>query len=288
MQRRLFMMATVAGVLLMLAASHAAATAQRTFVASYGSPANTAFNCSIVKPCRAFSEAISVTSAGGEVIVLDSAGYGPVTIAQSVSIIAPAGVYGGISVLSGVGITVDGSSIKVVLRGLTINGQGGTVGIEFLQGTKLTIEDCEISNMTFDGIRLYAPGSTITVKNTVIRDIVNFGIDVGAGRLTVTNSVLTNNAVIGITAGSNAGSVTDVMVTRSTITGALYGLYVQAGPGSTTRLVSDSNVINNVSAAAFRFEGGAGTESIYTSGNNTVGFNNAIVSGGTLTPIGTH
>jgi hypothetical protein len=30
--------------------------AQRTFVASYGLTTNTAFNCSIAKPCRQFSE----------------------------------------------------------------------------------------------------------------------------------------------------------------------------------------------------------------------------------------
>ena len=36
-----------------------------------------------------------------QVIVLDSAGYGPVTITQAVSIIAPAGVYAGVSVSRG-------------------------------------------------------------------------------------------------------------------------------------------------------------------------------------------
>jgi hypothetical protein len=61
------------------------------FVAAYGAAANTAFNCSIAKPCRSFSDAIGVTSAQGEVVVFDSAGYGPVTITQSVSIIAPTG-----------------------------------------------------------------------------------------------------------------------------------------------------------------------------------------------------
>ncbi|MEO8674060.1 MAG: hypothetical protein ABI569_00675, partial [Casimicrobiaceae bacterium] len=71
----------------------AAATAQRTFVASNGvdNPV-----CSIASPCRGFAAAVAATSAGGEVIVLDSAGYGTVTISQAVSIIAPAGVYAGV------------------------------------------------------------------------------------------------------------------------------------------------------------------------------------------------
>ena len=57
----------------------AAATAQPKFVASTG---NDAAACSLAQPCRGFARAIAQTSAGGEVIVLDSAGYGPVTITK--------------------------------------------------------------------------------------------------------------------------------------------------------------------------------------------------------------
>ena len=55
--------------------------------------------CSLTQPCRGFTAAIAQVIAGGEVIALDSAAYGPVTITQSVSIIGPAGVYVGISVI---------------------------------------------------------------------------------------------------------------------------------------------------------------------------------------------
>ena len=107
MTSRTMVFAALAFALSMLGASEATGTAQRTFVASYGATANTAFNCSLSKPCRAFSEAISVTNPGGEVVVLDSAGYGPVTITQSVSIIAPAGVHAGVTVFTGDGVTVN-------------------------------------------------------------------------------------------------------------------------------------------------------------------------------------
>jgi hypothetical protein len=83
-----------------LASSHTYA-AQRAFVASYGTDVNTAANCSLASPCRGFAAAATVTDANGEIIVLDSAGYGPVTITKSISIIAPAGVYAGITVFSG-------------------------------------------------------------------------------------------------------------------------------------------------------------------------------------------
>ena len=66
-----------------LLAGNAHAAAQRTFVASNGNDANTAFNCSIVNPCRGFAAAVGVTTVNGEVVALDSAGYGAFTISQS-------------------------------------------------------------------------------------------------------------------------------------------------------------------------------------------------------------
>src|SRR5512138_668523 len=81
-----------------LAVSFPLCAAQRTFVSTSGvnNPA-----CSLAAPCRDFAAAIAATSVNGEVIVLDSGGYGPVTITQSASIIAPPGVYAGISVSAG-------------------------------------------------------------------------------------------------------------------------------------------------------------------------------------------
>lgn len=177
MLRRTYALASISFGLSMLAATGAAATAQRTFVASTGSPANTAFNCSITKPCRAFSEALGVTTSGGEVIVLDSAGYGPVTITKSVSIIAPEGVYAAVTVFSGDGIVISGGSIEVVLRGLTINGQGGNRGIFYTLGSRLTVERCVVRNMATFGIGLGFTGN-IMIEDSVIRDNGSNGINI--------------------------------------------------------------------------------------------------------------
>src|SRR5215470_7149502 len=95
------------------------ALSQRTFVASTGDDGpSAAAGCTLAQPCRSFAAAMAHTLFGGEVVVLDSAGYGPVTISQSVAITAPAGVYAGISVLtaSGDGVVVAGAGIDVVLR----------------------------------------------------------------------------------------------------------------------------------------------------------------------------
>ena len=91
-----------------------AAGIQRTFVASSGVDTNP---CNLPAPCRTFGAAMAHTDPSGEVIVLDSAGYGAFTVAQTVSIIAPAGVYAGITVFSGTGITIAAGAGVVTLRG---------------------------------------------------------------------------------------------------------------------------------------------------------------------------
>jgi hypothetical protein len=118
-----------------------AGAAPRNFVASFGTDANTASNCSLALPCRGFTAAQTVTDNNGEIIVLDSAGYGAVTITKSISIIAPVGVYAGISASSGGdGVRINTEGISVVLRGLTIISQGGNNGIAMTAGKKLTVK----------------------------------------------------------------------------------------------------------------------------------------------------
>jgi len=261
-----------------LTATDASATAQRTFVASYGSPANTAFNCSIVKPCRAFSEAISVTSPAGEVIVLDSAGYGSVTITQSVSIIAPPGIYAGVSVSGGNdGVTINAPGAIVVLRGLSINGQGGLRGILFQAGARLRVENCVLSGMSSAGISHSAPSGELIVLASITRDNGGTGINVNGDILsavldhvqsehnqgdgfylaptagsvgalaTVVESVFTHNGGNGIAAESIAGATVTIVVDRSVMaSNGLSGFRTDVPTGSSvTATVSHSTLNDN-------------------------------------------
>jgi len=172
----------------------ATATAQRTFVASYGNDANP---CSRAAPCRSFGAAIAQTDDAGELIVLDSAGYGKVTISKSVTVTAPAGVYAGISVFSGDdGVTVDASLGIVKLRGLFINGQGGNAGVKFVQGIELRIERCEITGMGAYGISATSIGSTtLLVQDTAVADNLGTGIYVNG----TVQTFLSNVTVVGNT-----------------------------------------------------------------------------------------
>jgi hypothetical protein len=158
-----------------IAATACTAAAQRTFVATTGNDTNTAHNCSLAYPCRGFAAALAVTSSNGEIIVLDSGGYGPVTIDRSVSIFAPAGVYAGVSVFSGTGITVDGAGIHVALQGLAINGQGGTTGIAVLHAARVSIERVSIRNMTSNGLLITATGD-FALRDVDVRSNGNVGV----------------------------------------------------------------------------------------------------------------
>src|SRR6202166_273741 len=134
-----------AGMIALLVASSSAlavGTASRTFVSGTGSDTG---SCPLATPCRTFAYALTQTAPSGEIIVLSSAGYGPVIITQSVSIINTSN-FAGITVASGNGITINaGTNDSVVLRGLTIDGGGtGSNGIIFNTGGKLTIDQCDV------------------------------------------------------------------------------------------------------------------------------------------------
>jgi hypothetical protein len=234
----------------------AAAAAQRTFVASYGVAANTAFNCSIAKPCRAFSEAIGVTTSGGEVIVLDSAGYGPVTITQSVSVIAPPGVYAGVSVFSADGITINGASVNVRLNGLSINSQGGVNGINFVQGASLHVEGCTMSGFSEGGIVINGVGKVTVVDTSLLGNEIGIWAK-AAAIITVARATIDRNHSAGlfITAGASA-SVVQSTVTNSTGP----GIEVRGDASGDTRASIDSSLVaDNGSRGILVYDAGAAT-----------------------------
>ena len=72
--------------------------AQRTFVSTLGNDLNA---CSLAAPCRGFTRALVQTDASGEIVVLDSGGYGSVAVDSSVSIVSPPGAQMATSSLPG-------------------------------------------------------------------------------------------------------------------------------------------------------------------------------------------
>lgn len=103
MPRHRILVGCLVAVLVVLAAPCAHATTFYTYVASYGNDGGT---CTVDAPCRSLTRALTQTSAGGELLILDTGDYDPVSITQSVSILTAPGVVASIAVSSGDGITV--------------------------------------------------------------------------------------------------------------------------------------------------------------------------------------
>src|ERR1051325_11029515 len=168
---------------LLIVATLGAAQAQtrRVFVAAQGADAN---DCSFANPCRTFNRAASVVSPGGEIDVLDPAGYGSISVTKALSVQGHgfAGISPAASSASGVFVAAGGSD-KVFLSGLIIEGENfGSTGITFQSGATLTIENTVIRNWNDSGIAI-VPSSTacvgnctISVTDTVVADNGGHGI----------------------------------------------------------------------------------------------------------------
>ena len=179
------------------------ASATRPFVSATGSDTNP---CTFSSPCRSFQHAHDVVTSGGEIDVLDPAGYGALTITGAISIQGHG--YAGLAVPSGNGLTINaGLTDKINLRGLLIDGVGtGDDGIVFNTGGSLNIQDCVIRNFAGAGIHFLSTASVSTlfsVSDTLVADNGGNGIDVEpTGAVVVTgvfNRVeIDHNAVIAL------------------------------------------------------------------------------------------
>ncbi|CAG9933551.1 right-handed parallel beta-helix repeat-containing protein [Candidatus Nitrotoga arctica] len=279
---------------------------QRSFVASYGNDANI---CDTFFPCRTFAKALTVTDPNGEVLALDSSGYGPVTLTQSVSLAAVPGAYAGIAVFPGTsGVTI-GAGVSVVLRGLTINGLGGDNGILLSGISDLSIENCVISNLSGAGQHgvLVNAAATVRMVDTLVRDN-DIGIQLQGGATTdisgskflgnntgilVTSTASTITAVAisdtlvtggvnGIEASSGTSGTSQINVIRATVTDNTVGVKTSASPGFARINLSDSMVTGNGTGLSQATSG-----TLNSLGNNTVTDNTPNTSGtiGSVPPM---
>jgi hypothetical protein len=151
------MFALVACTLVFSVAAQAQAT--RTWVSGVGDDVNP---CSRTAPCKTFAGAISKTATGGEISVLDPGGYGTLTITKAITVDGGTGAGWGSTLFSAVNgfvinITTNLTTDKVILRNLSINGAGTTLGVDgvrFLDGEELTLENVSIFNYSGDGVEV--------------------------------------------------------------------------------------------------------------------------------------
>ena len=230
---------------------------QRTFVsAQTGSDTNP---CSITSPCRSFDRALSVVTPGGEVVALDSGGYGAMTIDKSVSVVAPAGVHAGITAAKGV--TIGGGYTTVTLRGLYMTGvpAGGSssIGVSVESyNSKVAVENCTIIGFA-TGVRFFSTG-LLAVRDSAIRHASLAAISTGGlteyePAATTVDNVRVDDAghsVVEPAAGIAVWGFGHTAVRNSTVTGAFRG-FVALGrteanvPANAAMFITDSLSFRN-------------------------------------------
>lgn len=293
----------------LFAAAAVVQAAPRTFVASTGSDANP---CSLSAPCRTFQAAVNAVDAGGQVVALDSAGYGTITINKSVQVIVPPGVHGGIASSGATdGVTINaGASDVITLRGLYIS-RNDTMnsGIMFLSGASLFVENCVIEKFSA-GIDLQPTNSArVSIKNVIVRNSgfagigmfpqgtadlkaviedswlenVQTGVDARDNTFVqVRNTVATGNSFAGFVSGSNNAGPARLTVENSVASNNTTGIRSIGSLGGNTVVLSNNLVTGNV----FGLTNDGGSAVMESRGNNTVRGNSVNLSGSITTTFG--
>jgi hypothetical protein len=241
--------------------------------------------------------------------VLDSAGYGPVTLAKSVALTAPPGVYAGVTVTTDAtsGVIVNGAGIEVTLRGLTINENAiGYAGIWVVDGARLTVERVAVRGFNL-GFFSMAPGSQTFIHDSTFSGSRGSGISVGVNtgadiRATLDRVRVEANNGYGVAAQGGA----TVQIRDSVLAvNASSGLRSNSSVGGlTTRVVADAvDLYDNGSRGALADSNGAGNAAELVISRSTISHNatsgvsvqpssggsaSAIVSGCTITSNGTN
>lgn len=226
------------------------AQATRTWISGVGDDVNP---CSRTAPCKTFAGAISKTAAGGEIDALDPGGFGGVTITKSITLEGGGGQVASVLVTGAPGIVVAaGVNDNVVIRNLSITGinGGGTIGVRFISGKSLRIENCNINGFSGRGIDVSPNNASgnppnVFVINTTSNDNGDSGIRSGVTQrvlVSIVNSRFNNNGNYGVFAGDFAR----FSVNGSDASGnGTAGFIAQANAGDVVMNVSNSTANNN-------------------------------------------
>lgn len=270
---------------LSFAAAPAHALTQRTFVSGTGADSGA---CGRAAPCRSLQFAHDQTVPNGEIAILDTAGYGVLTITKAISIVNAGGVEAGITVpASGTAISVAaGSSDSISLRGLTLDGQdaSGASGIAITSAEEVQILDCVIRNFPSRAISI-RPTTALryVVSNTVIQggDGVSVapqssstGVSGMASRMTVSG---TSTAVAVISTSLTGNAQNYLAMTDSVLSGNDTGLFVGslANGARATVVVQHSTIANSKTSGIYHFVNGVGqtAPSLIRIGDTTIANN---------------
>ena len=123
------------------------------------------------------------------------------------------------------------------MKGLTVNGQGGTDGIAFVQGTRVILERCTVTAMINNGINVTATGGFTAMDGVVaIGNGVNGVVISGDTRASIVRSRAEGNALSGFLVANGATvAIRDSEASRN----VLAGVRAQTGLAATTTVSID-------------------------------------------------
>jgi hypothetical protein len=246
--------------------------------------------CTVASPCRSFTTAIPATAPGGEVIALTTAGYGPFTVNNTMTISGAPGVHAAITATSGDGITVAVSSTDSVnLRNLVLIGAGGFAGIDLTIGGELQVSGCLVRGFTAYGIvaNTYV-ASKVSIDDTVLLDSA-FGVSFAGdfSGATFLNATVTNSSMVGNDFGIKILRAKVVVAHNTIAYSGTSGVDVDLGGG--TGLIADAtlesnSIVNNSTGVSVNCAGVNNQASVWLS-QNVVAFNTiqGVAKSGTAT-----
>lgn len=298
------MRAFISAAVLALLSVPAVAQPVRTFVATHGLDTNA---CSLTAPCRNFAAAVAVVAPGGEVVPLDTGGYGPVSINKAVSLIAPPGIHAAIAptgtptMMSAVEVT---GPVIVVLRGMFFRGNGALFGIRADAGSTVHVERMTVNFFNQYGVMAVNGSTAIVDDSTLSENNVNaaaYGLNtpgvrntlavsrtrlqggawgllvLGNGRASCTDCIASNQSNYGYQATAWYGVLAELLLERCAVTHVsnIAGISAEShdvnGGGTALVRVSDSRVSqNHIGLEAMATEGCSGCHAQLLSRLNNV------------------
>jgi hypothetical protein len=276
----LLTMNSIESVTATFSASGGGGPSSQTFVsATLGNDSNP---CTRMSPCLTFAAALALTSAGGEIVVLDPGDFGPVTITEAVSIYSDAFGAAGLMPSPGTsGIVVSaGASDTVNLRGLIFDGvnASGTSGVVFLSGAHLNISKCVFQGFTTSGMT-FSPGAgsaattRLVVQDTTIVDNATGLLIQPTGGIAASVTLrwlrIDNNTGEGLRVDGTGGSgaINATLADSTASFNASNGIDAVSGPGNATLDVMRVVAAANGSVGILSNQSSGGTASV-TLGNS--------------------
>ena len=245
--------------------------------------------CTVASPCRSFSAAVAATAAGGEVVALDSAGYGQVTIDRALTLSGAPGALASITGTSGFALWVAANPTgAVTVRNLVITASGGAEGVRNDASTELRLIGCLIRGFTSAGVR-GAGGDLWIDSTTVLGTGAGTGIDVFGvtGRPPVRATIL-DSMIAGFQNGVQALAGGNVVINHCTVYGNNNGIY--ANPhllDNAFITVERTSIVHNETGV--RAAASGASVALITLSNNLFAFNNLgvfIETGGSIQTFG--